>query len=327
MNYYSEVSDYFNNPTPNAPRGLQYGTVNTFNSINIPYGQNLLPSNAINRQGAPGPGTFGPNNYGGQVIQSLNITAPQNNQAVQQMNRAFFNPQNPSGVPQYVNPDNNYGDTSLQVEQNKAGYSTFQNQIFTERPAQTNNSENNVYAGYGQRQSINYYVGKASESLHQKPDILMTVFFSDDNINHLRNSVVQKVKEITADSGVAGNKEGVTIQTPNMDDFFYYMVNIFQNYKIQNGSICFVNLKNNSNLKADIIKLNTNVLQEYVSKMVSQINMYIYYYKDASQLPDQLSRPTYTAMKGSRTLEYNAAGFEPSNSIGIASYNEVGNIM
>lgn len=327
MNYYSQVNDYFNNPSANAPRGLQYGTVNTFNSINIPYSQNLLPSNAINRQGAPGPGTFGPNNYGGQVVQSLNITGPQNNQTVKAMNRAFFNPQNPEGVPQYVNPDNNYGNTSLQEQRPSVPYKVLQNQIFTERPAITNSTENNVYTGYGNKVVNNYYISKASESLHQKPDMLMTVFFSDDNINHLRNTVVQKVKEITADSGVAGDKEGVTIQTPNMDDFFYYMVNIFQNYKIHNGSICFVNLKNNSDLKSDIAKLNTNVLQEYVSKMVSQINMYIYYYKDASQLPDQLSRPTYTAMKGSRSLEYNSAGFEPSNSIGIASYNQVGNII
>jgi hypothetical protein len=60
--------------------------------------------------------------------------------------------------------------------------------------------------------------------------------------------------------------------------------------------------------------------------MVSQINMYIYYYKDASQLPDQLSLPTYTSMGGSRSLEYNV-GFMSGNSIGVASYNQVGNIL
>ena len=60
--------------------------------------------------------------------------------------------------------------------------------------------------------------------------------------------------------------------------------------------------------------------------MISQINMYIYYYKDASQLPQQLSLPTYTSMKGSKSLEYNT-GFKSGNSIGIASYNEVGNIL
>jgi hypothetical protein len=154
----------------------------------------------------------------------------------------------------------------------------------------------------------------------------MSVFFSDSNLNHLREIVVKKVKEITAESGVAGSPEGVTIQPPNMDDFFYYLVNIYQNYKIHNGSIVFVNLRNNTDIKSEVAKLNTNALQEYISKMISQINIYIYYYRDASQLPDQLSLPTYNSMKGSRSLEYNT-GFTSGNSIGVASYNQVGNIL
>jgi hypothetical protein len=50
------------------------------------------------------------------------------------------------------------------------------------------------------------------------------------------------------------------------------------------------------------------------------------YYKDASQLPEQLSLPLLTSMKGSKTLEYNT-GFNSGNSIGVASYNQVGNIV
>ena len=60
--------------------------------------------------------------------------------------------------------------------------------------------------------------------------------------------------------------------------------------------------------------------------MISQINMYIYYYLDASQIPQQLSIPTYNSMKGSRELEYNT-GFQSGNSIGVSSYNQVGNII
>jgi len=169
------------------------------------------------------------------------------------------------------------------------------------------------------------YIDRASKSLHSLPDATMAVFFSDDNINHLRNVVVQKVKEITMDSGVAG-QQGVTIQTPNMDDMFYYMVNIYQNYKINNGSICFVKLKRNENVQQDISILNSTLLQEYVSKLISQINMYIYYYIDASKLPEQLNIPQLTSMKGSRSLEYNV-GFQSGNSLGVASFNESGNIL
>jgi hypothetical protein len=176
----------------------------------------------------------------------------------------------------------------------------------------------------------NNYIQLASESLHVFPDMLMSVFFSDDNIEHLRNKVVSKVKEVTAQSGVAGTPEGVTIMTPNMDDFFNYMINTYKNYRVYNGSICFINNINKYNntteyVKNELSKLNSNILQDYVSKMVSQINMYIYYYKDASQIPEQLSVPEYTSTKGSRTLEYNV-GFKSGNSLGIASYSQVSNI-
>ena len=325
MEFYRQFQNYSNGNAITPPNGLNYGTVNTFNSVNIPYGDYLLPSNAINRQGAPSSGS---NLIGSQKIQSLSVTGPQNTQTVKDMNKNFFNQQYPSGFSQNNNlfnlEDNfmykledNFDGPSLQNERHENNFVS-QNQIYT--------SNDNVVTSSGNKMVKNYYTQLASESLHQKPDLILMVFFSDDNINHLRSTVVTKVKEITADSGVAGDKNGVTIKTPNMDDFFYYMVNIFQNYKINNGSICFVNLKNSSDLKSDIAKLNTNVLQEYVSKMISQINMYIYYYQDASQIPTQLSQPVYTSMKGVKTLEYNT-GFQSGNSIGIASYNQVGNII
>ena len=311
MEFYRQFQNYSTGNDIAPPSGLNYGTVNTFNSVNIPYSDFLLPSNAINRQGAP---SVGSNFVGSQKIQPLSVIGPQNTQTVKDMNTAFFNQQSPGG---FSNNTDNFQGISLQNERRENNFVS-QNQIFT--------SNGNVVSSSDDKMVKNYYIQLASESLHQKPDLLMMVFFSDDNINHLRSTVVTKIKEITADSGIAGDKNGVTIKTPNMDDFFYYMVNIFQNYKINNGSICFVNLKNNSDLKSDIAKLNTNVLQEYVSKMISQINMYIYYYQDASQIPDQLSQPVYTSMKGGKTLEYNT-GFQSGNSIGIASYNQVGNII
>jgi hypothetical protein len=324
MNYYNDVNNYFNGNGP-VPSGMEYGTANSFNSVNIPYNGYLLPSNSLNRQGAPSPGS---KFVGSQIVQSLDIKGPQNSQAVKNMNNNFLNVQQfPTGVPERPNPYNDYtNETGTLQNQRPGGYPITENQVYTTSPAFNKRPENPIGGVYGNKFVKNYYVEKASESLHQLPDTFMTVFFSDENIQHLRTTVVQKVKEITTDSGVAGNNEGVTIQLPNLDDFFYYMVNIFQNYKIHNGSICFVNFKNSANIKSEIAKLNTNVLQEYVSKMVSQINMYIYYYKDASQLPDQLSQPVYTSMKGSRELEYNT-GFQSGNSMGIASYNQVGNIF
>ena len=270
-----------------------YGAVNSSTDINIPYGSCLLQSNATHRQGAPESSEFG--KVYPQCVNSTiyppSVLGPQNNKIVNNLDNFFLNGNN--------NP------------QGYSGKSDFSNiDLQSVRPPEPYK---------------NYYISLASKSLHVKPDLVFSIFFSDENINHLRNTVVQKVKEITTDSKIAG-PDGVDIKTPNMDDFFYYMVNIFQNYKIHNGSICFVNAKNADNYKSEIAKLNSNVLQEYVSKMISQINMYIYYYLDASQMPQQLSTPTHVSMKGSRELEYNT-GFQSGNSIGVSSYNQVGNII
>jgi hypothetical protein len=320
MDYYNAVYNFFNGNGA-KPAELNKGTVNAFNSINIPSNDYLLPSNTLNRQGAPPSGKFAPNSSDRltQVVQPLPLIGQQNTDSVKYLDTFFLRGADyPSGTPLNVNYTDNLSGTDLQ-QPRAENYSISRNDIYTD-------ANNVVKQSSSNNKVSNYYIGLASESLHVKPDPLMKVFFCDDNINHLRTTVVEKVRQITADSGIAGDKQGVTIQTPNMDDFFYYMLNIFQNYKIHNGSICFVGLKNQSDLKSDIAKLNTNVLQEYVSKMVSQINMYIYYYLDASQLPEQLSLPTYSSMKGSKTLEYNT-GFTSGNSIGVASYNQVGNII
>ena len=270
-----------------------YGTVNSSTDINIPYGSCLLQSNATHRQGAPGPDNFGTvyPQCVPQMIYPPSVLGPQNTKNVNNLDTFFLNDKM---KPEGYSGKSNFGNIDLQSDRPPEPYK-------------------------------NYYINLASKSLHVKPDLVFSIFFSDENINHLRNTVVQKVKEITMDSKIAGT-DGVDIKTPNMDDFFYYMVNIFQNYKIHNGSICFVNAKNSDDYKSEIAKLNSNVLQEYVSKMISQINMYIYYYLDASQMPQQLSVPTYNAMKGSRELEYNT-GFQSGNSIGASSYNQVGNII
>ena len=271
----------------------------SFNAINLPYGSCLLQSNSGNRQGVPGPDVFGNGidytNCVRQIVQPPSVIGPQNTKNVNNLDHYFLhgtdNPIGTSGITSSFGG----GNTDLQSERPSEPFS-------------------------------NYFIQLAGKSLNVKPDLLISLFFSDANLKHLCDTIVIKVREITADSGIAGNNEGVTIKTPNMDDLFYYLVNIYQNYKIHNGSICFVNLKNETNVKKELAKLNTDVLQEYVSKMVSQINMYIYYYLDASQIPQQLSLPTYTSMKGSKVLEYNS-GFSSGNSTGIASYNEVGNIF
>lgn len=267
-----------------------------FYPINQPYGNCLLPITPQNRDKTES-ATYGDGNNKcmPKIIQSLQLTGNQNTKSVNDLDTFFLNGNSyPTGsnVTSYFDLP---GNTDLQLPR-------------------TNEPLNNSY------------ISVASQSLHTVPDTLMKLFFSDENINHLRTTIVSRVKQITADTQIGGDNNGIDIKPPNMDDLFYYMVNIYQNYKIHNGSICFINLKKDTDFKQELIKLNSNILQDYISKMISQINMYIYYYKDASQLPEQLGLPLLTSMKGSKTLEYNT-GFNSGNSTGISSYNQAGNII
>jgi predicted XRE-type DNA-binding protein len=173
----------------------------------------------------------------------------------------------------------------------------------------------------------NLFIQLASSTLHTMPDVIISVFFSDANIEHLRNTIVSQVKNITAQTNLNPSdvEKGVNVQKPDITDLWNYMINAYTNYKVQNGSICFVANNKFTDVKVQISKLNTNVLQEYISKLVSQINMYVHYYKDASELPEQLDLPIYNSMKGSRSLEYNT-GFYSGNSMYNSRYNQIGNI-
>lgn len=274
------------------------------NNINIYsiYGNCLNPSDEYNRLAVPGADQYGNGKIYAECLPSLNSTlySPptmedhQNkvNSAINDLDTDFFNKSNFGLVNNF---QKDYTDTSLQEQR---------------RPENFENS----------------YVDLAAQMLNINPDFIFIVFFSDTNIEHLRNSIVSNVKEISSKSKLGGSDEGITIQQPNVDDFFNYMIKTYQNYRIYNGSICFINVKNSSTVKEEISKLNTNVLQEYVSKMISQIRMYIHYYKDASQIPEQLSLPVLTSMKGSKSLEYNT-GFSSGDSIAVAAYNETGNII
>lgn len=279
------------------------------NPINFQYGNCLVESNVSNRN-FPTSQTYGQQDpINDKCLNKVNLApglysyldlktiGEQNSDRVQKLDSYFFNQVShyPKWSTQNFAEVTEYAGTDLQ----------------SKRPEQL--MQNN-------------YIQLASESLHVYPDTTMSVFFSDSNIAHLRRTIVEKVKEITTQSGVFGENQGVTLMEPNMDDFFSYMLNVYKNYKVYNGSICFIKLSNDGSVKGEIAKLNSNILQDYVSKLVSQINMYVYYYKDASQLPEQLSLPEYNSMKGSKTLEYNV-GFKSGNSIGISSYSQVSNIL
>ena len=60
-------------------------------------------------------------------------------------------------------------------------------------------------------------------------------------------------------------------------------------------------------LKDRLSRLNQSVIQQCVREIISSIDQYLLYYKDASTLPVPLERPINKSSKGSRSLEYNIA--------------------
>ena len=180
-----------------------------FNPVNIPYGYCLNSSDPWHRNAYPTTKTYGSQpdpclNFNNNKINlapglyyppGLDTLNKINEPAINSLDHFFLNGTSTVGTPgtsQFTQVD--YSIPSLQ----------------TVRPSET---------------FKNSYINLASDTLHVLPDAILSVFFSDSNIDHLRGVVVQKVKEITGQSGVAGSPDGVTIMTPSMDDFFHYMIN------------------------------------------------------------------------------------------------------
>jgi len=174
----------------------------------------------------------------------------------------------------------------------------------------------------------NVYINLAAKTLGYNVDSFLALVFCDSNINHLISTITLKIKEYTTNL----IPEGLSIQV-DIEDFFNYIISKYRDQKVYNGSICFINTKRDNH--TELIKLNSDIIQDYVTKMVSQLNMYMYYYKDASQIPEQLSLPLLTSAKGSRTLEYNTGlysggsipAYYSDSSIGFSNFNQAGNII
>ena len=83
-----------------------------------------------------------------------------------------------------------------------------------------------------------------------------------------------------------------------------------------------------TSLSEQLTRLNKSVLEETISQILSGIDQYKQYYKDASSIPMPLSRSVMTTMKGSRVLQENI-GFESGHDMSksISSYSQRFNII
>ena len=128
-------------------------------------------------------------------------------------------------------------------------------------------------------------------------------FFSKENIKYLHRRIIEEVKRI----------KGVDISEQSTEKVLLIMQNVYE--YAMSGSLPNPSHPNsigkrggvNIPLKDRLSRLNQSVIQQCVREIISSIDQYLLYYKDASTLPVPLERPINKSSKGSRSLEYNIA--------------------
>ena len=134
-------------------------------------------------------------------------------------------------------------------------------------------------------------------------ETLGNFFFSKENIGYLHKRIIEEVKRI----------KSVDISEQSTEKIVLIMQNVYE-YGMS-GSLPNPSHPNSRGdrggvsipLKGRLSRLNQSVIQQCVKEIISGIDQYLLYYKDASTLPVPLERPTNKSSKGSRSLEYNIA--------------------
>lgn len=158
----------------------------------------------------------------------------------------------------------------------------------------------------------------AQQATNMTPNTLMNFFFSKTNVDYLQNRVISEAKNI----------RGVTIARQSDDDLLIIMLRYY--LSALSGWLPQEHEPNRPHprgeapcsLKEKLSRLNKSTIEEAVKQVLSGIDMYREYYKQASSLPLPLSRPVLTTMKGSRVLQQNV-GFDSGHAQtkAIDSYN------
>jgi hypothetical protein len=200
------------------------------------------------------------------------------------------------------------------------------------------------------RGSDRYQIWAVNASKMQ-PNPLLNFFFSDDNIQHLQSSMKSIVKEV----------KNVTIGDQDTDKLLTIMLNKYQ-YAIYGGYLPLTAddkvyprgtpqgsiIKEGSHsaywtgldgigksddvscmsLESQISRLNQATIEECVKQILSEIDAYKRYHRDASSLPLPNDRPVMASKKGTNVLQENL-GFYSSHDINkdISSYSQRFNVI
>ena len=171
----------------------------------------------------------------------------------------------------------------------------------------------------------------AMNAVHQDPSALLNFFFSSENVDYLQNRIIEEVKRI----------KKVTIDKQSADELLQIMQNHYQlalsgwlprnpnhTTEVYPRGDPSMGQDTPCSLTERLTRLNKSVLEETIKQVLSGVDMYQQYYKDASSLPLPLERPTLTTQKGSRVLSENV-GFNSGHEFtqAVAAFNEKYNII
>ena len=112
------------------------------------------------------------------------------------------------------------------------------------------------------------------------------LFFSPVNLNYLQDRIKNEIFKLTG-------------KTIIFDGSLEVLMNHVYTLE-KTSSDC-----QKSNLKNFLIKLNTIVINKYITQFISNLNLQNYYIKDISMLPMPLPIPESTNNKGVNTVNYN----------------------
>lgn len=166
------------------------------------------------------------------------------------------------------------------------------------------------------------YLQYGLKANHTVVTALNSLFFNKKNVQYLQKRIIDDVYSLT----------GVSIKPQNEDALLVIMNNKYQ-YSLygwlpamSTPHLALPRGEKPCSLTDRLSRLNQSVLQDVIKQILSGMNMYMQYYKDASSLPTPLSRPKAMTMKGSRVLQENV-GLHSGNSRGIASFNMRDNVI
>ena len=137
---------------------------------------------------------------------------------------------------------------------------------------------------------------------------LLPYLFSKINVKFIQDSVVKYIKQY----------RNITIETKqDIENLLNLMMQDYILYYNSNGiygnNNCATkpNEEPSCNFSNILANLNKNIIEKYVKKVLSGLNMNEYYIKDISQLPIPLSNPVLVSNKGSKVLGH--VGFFENN--------------